>query len=501
MVSNAKTMPVALATACPPQRPRATLCLLLTATALALFALSVLAGAGKPPVVVLLAPVALATLLVFSLWPTAALVVWALGCGLVPRPLIGQEIFLYDLFTLVLLALWGVRTLYRGRLQIAGPDWAVLGVALAAAFSILINLPRMAEVGERFLRLRHFHLGFPGKPNLSAGLLWLSYLLAYLFASHLTDTPRRIRWALGAILAMALGNSLYALWRWVHSPLGFSRHNRTMGLLLDQQDQGYLCALLLSGILVALALRLVRGRQWFALAAAGVPLLLNLIFNFTRSVYIEFALSLGLLLLLTRSRRLIAILIISVLLLTLLLYAIEVDKKAGVLLTRITSRQGSGLTLRMVTWLDALRISREEGGFWGIGLGNYATYSEAVIVTQSTRMRRLASAHGMYLQILAEQGVPGLLAWAVFFGVMLRYFYRWIRRSTSPEGRALNLWLFIVLVMYLVDGVFYMGLLPPGHSHEALQVGYYVWMALGLGVAYNRHQERQILQRPAESTP
>ena len=360
--------------------------MLLTVLALALFALSVLVtnAAGKPPWMIVLVPAALATLVIFSRWPTAAVVVWALCCGLAPWPLLGREIFLYDLFTIVLLGLWAMRTLALGRLQISGPDWVVVAIALAAALSIFMNLGRIGEVGERFLRLRHFHLSFPGKPNLSAGLLWLSCLLAYLFASHLADTPRKIRWGLRALLAMALANSLYALWGWVHSPLGFSRHNRTVGLLLDPQDQGYLCALLLSGILVALALRLVRGRWWFALTAAGGVLLINLLFNFTRAVYAEFALGIGLLLLFTRSRRLIGVLLLCVLLLALLLHTIEVDKKAWVLLTRITSREGSGLTLRMVSWMDALRISREEGGFWGIGLGNYATYSEAVIVTRST---------------------------------------------------------------------------------------------------------------------
>ncbi len=449
---------------------------------------------------VLFVPVMLATLLVFFLWPTVALVVWAAGCGLTPQPVLGGEIFLYDLFTVVLFGVWLVRALARGRLGMSDVDWVVAGVALAAALSVLVNIGRIPEVAERFLRLRHFHLSFPGKPNLSASLLWLSYLLAYLFASRLADTPGKIRWVLVAVLITGLGNSLYALWQWIHSPLGFSRHNRTQGLLLEPQDQGYLCALLLSGVLVVLALRLVRGWRWLGLAAVGAMLLVNLVFNFTRAVYVEFALSIGVLLMFVPSRRLIVVLLLSAVFLALVLHAVEIDKKAWVLLSRITSPEGSGLSLRMVSWLDALRISREEGRFWGIGLGNYVAYSEAVIVTRSTLMRRLASAHGMYLQILAEQGVPGLLAWGVFFGVMLRYFYRWIRRSTTPEGRGLNLWLFIVLVMYLADGVFYMVLLPPGHSHEALQVGYYVWMLLGLGVAYNRFEERRAARLPVESS-
>lgn len=471
-----------------------------TGLALVLFFLALLAtsASGAPRWAMIMAPGGLSLLLAFFLWPTLALVVWALACGLTPRPVLGQEIFLYDLFTVILFGLWLVQTIARGRFEISGPDWAVLGVVLAALLSILMNVDRIPEVSERFLRLRHFHLSFPGKLNLSAGLLWLGYLSAYLFASRLADTPRKIRWVLGGILATALGNSLYALWRWLHSPLGFSRHNRTMGLLQDAQDQGYLSAFVLMGLLIVLVFKLVRGQKWLGLCAAGAVILLNLVFNFTRSVYAEFALGISLLLLLVRSRRLIVLLVIGGILLGFLLHTIEVDKKAFAIITRITSRQSGGLTLRMVTWLDALRISREEGGFWGIGLGNYLAYSEGIIVTQSLRMRRLSSAHGMYVQILAEQGIPGLLAWGAFFTVFLRYHLRHYRLSTDRFGRALNLWLFVVLAMYLLDGFVYMGLLPPGHSHEALQVGYYVWMALGLGVAYNRYQQRQVLKPHTE---
>jgi O-antigen ligase len=145
----------------------------------------------------------------------------------------------------------------------------------------------------------------------------------------------------------------------------------------------------------------------------------------------------------------------------------------------------------MVSWSDAVRISREHGKFWGIGLGNYAVYSDAVIFTALAHRSRLSSAHGMYLQMLAEQGIPGLLAWAGFFTYLLLYFYRHFRRSQIPAGRALNLWCFLLTAMFAVDGLMIMSLLPPGHSHEALTAGYYVWVIWGLGVAWNRMtQER-----------
>lgn len=435
---------------------------------------------------IVLFPLAVGALAVFAIWPGVALALWVFASGLVPFPLIGGELFLYDLFTLVLAGLWLLQLLRTGRMEISGPDWAVLAVAVAALLSIVMNLDRTDEVADRFFRLRHFHLEFPGKTNLSAALLWMVYLAAYFFASQLCNTPRKIFWTLIAALAMALANSLYALYFWAIDPLGFSRMNRTIGLLQDIQDQGNISAIFLLGAVVALVTGLTRGwKRWTLLGCAAI-LTLNLVFNFTRATYLETAFCFGLLFFSMRSLKALAIPVVLAALVAAVIFMVQVDKNDLVMFTDMGSKKARGISLRMVSWTDAVRISREHGNFWGIGLGNYAVYSEAVIFTAAARRTRLSSAHGMYLQILAEQGVPGLLVWMGFFAFLLVYFYRSFRRSQIPSRRALNLWCFLLTAMFTLDGLLIMSILPPGHSHEALTAGYYVWVVWGLGVAWNR---------------
>jgi len=442
--------------------------------------------AGLPQAILLVVPAALAALLIFAAWPTAALVVWTLGCGLVPLPLLGREVFLYDLFSFVLAGLWVLKVFSTGRMRFQGADWPVLIVAAAALLSVLVNLGRMSTVAERMMHEFHIRLEFLGKTNLSAGLLWSSYLLAYFFASRLADTQRKIRWTLAAVLLMALGNAVYALIRWILNPMGFSRQNRTDAFFQEAQDQGYLSALLLTGILVALALHVVKGwRRWAVFGAGGV-ILLNLVCNFTRAVYVEFALAATLLFGVLRSRQLILLAILAAILIAGVLMISNVDEQYLVMFTDIGSKKAQGLSLRVESWSDAIRIFREDGGFWGVGLGNYMVYSKVRVTMPSLRRVRLASAHGMYLQVLAEQGILGVAAWAIFFISLLAYFIRKLRGAGTPAQRGMNLWAVLILVMYLWDGVFYMVLLPPGHSHETLTAGYYVWVVLGLVEAQNR---------------
>ncbi len=448
---------------------------------------------------IVLFPLGLAVLSVFAIWPAVALALWVFASGLVPIPLVGGELFLYDLFTFVLIGLWILQLLRTGRMEIGGPDWAILIVVTAALLSIIVNLGRMDEVADRFFRLRHFHLEFPGKTNLAAGLLWMVYFAAYFIASRLCNSQRKILWTLLAALAMALANCLYGLYGWMIDPRGFSRMNRTIGLLQDIQDQGYISAIFLLGVIAALAAGLTRGWKRWALLGCAAILTLNLVFNFTRAAYLETAFCLGLLFFAMRSLKALAVPLLLAVLVAAVVLMVKVDKNDLVMFTDMGSKKAKGLSLRMVSWSDAVRISREHGQFWGIGLGNYVVYSEAVIFTAAARRTRLSSAHGMYLQLLAEQGIPGLLAWVGFFTFLLVYFYRNFLRSQIPAGRALNLWCFLLVALFAADGVLYMMLLPPGHSHEALTAGYYAWVIWGTGVAWNRLVRTRTPLPPAAS--
>lgn len=445
---------------------------------------------SAPSWVPLLFPLALAGGVAFLLFPTLGLFAWAFLCGLAFYPIIGGEIFLYDIFTAFLSIVLFIKIFTDGRFRLASPDGAVLLVIFAMLLSVIMNIHRMPEVAERFYLRRWEHLGFLGKTSLSGCALWLSYILAYFYASRLADSAGRIRGVLVALFLMAIGNSLYALWFWAQHPAGFSRVNRTMGLLQDIQDQGYLSAVFIVGLIIFFIFRVLKGYKAILAACGGSLLLLNFVFNFTRTAYAMFAVGIAVLVLLTGLRRMALLIILAGFLIIILVVFVEVDRQNIQYITDVGSRKGGGLPLRMVTWLDAVRIIREEGGFWGIGHGNYVVYSDAATYTALARRMRLSSAHSMHLQILAEQGVPGVAAWLGFYAIALGYFYRKFTSSLKPMGKALNLWVLVLLLMMLADSMIYMGLLPPPHSHEALTFGYFVWMIMGITVAWNRLEEQ-----------
>jgi O-antigen ligase len=180
--------------------------------------------------------------------------------------------------------------------------------------------------------------------------------------------------------------------------------------------------------------------------------------------------------------------LVAALVVGLIFASVQIERGALKFITEAGSRKGAGLPLRMTTWKDALRMAREDGGVFGVGIGNYQAYSEAKVTFSNLRHIRLASAHSMFLQILAEQGLPGVIAWMAFFVVLIRYFLRNLKRSEAGDNirRAINLWLLAATAMVAVDGFMYMDFLPPAYAHGSLTAGYYVWIAMGLAVAYNR---------------
>jgi len=441
-------------------------------------------------------PLAALCVAVLFLRPAVTLFLWTLLVPIMPVPLVGDDLYLYDIMTLLLGGLWVARVYARGRFDIRGMDWLVVMVVVMAAFSVWVNTHRFAEVRDLIYMRQHRWLPYPGKLSVLVASLWFPYLMAYFFSSRLADTAKKQRYLLTGLFLAALVNTGWALWNWTQNPLGFSRENRTIAFLFETQDMGYLSAIALTGVLSIIIFRVGQKRTRYILMLAGIFFFLNLVLNFTRAVYVEFAFALFLLLVITRSFRLLLTLGLFGLIAFTVLLLYGIDETFLVMFTRIGTRKAFGLYARLQSWLDAVRIFREHGGFWGVGLGNFMPYSDIMIISPSLRRWRLVSAHGMYWQLLAEQGIPGLLVWWGFFAGWLVYFYRNFRRAAKQAGKALNLWIFLVVAMFTLDGVFYMVFLPPGHSRTALTAGYLVWVLIGLGVGYNRFNKPRLL--PAE---
>lgn len=109
---------------------------------------------------------------------------------------------------------------------------------------------------------------------------------------------------------------------------------------------------------------------------------------------------------------------------------------------------------RLAHWQAALDMARND--LWtGVGFGNYeAAYPDYALVNWPAA---LGHAHNYYLNLLAETGVLGLIAYLLLWGVILGYSLQLLRRLPWPErGIALGLtscWL-ALSVHHLVDKLY-----------------------------------------------
>jgi putative inorganic carbon (HCO3(-)) transporter len=109
---------------------------------------------------------------------------------------------------------------------------------------------------------------------------------------------------------------------------------------------------------------------------------------------------------------------------------------------------------RMAHWQAALNMA-DRHPWLGIGLGNYeAAYPEYALLNWPYA---LGHAHNIYLNLLAETGVVGLVAYLAFWAAVIALTARIIRRAPYPQrGLALGLmgaWVHLS-VHHLVDKLY-----------------------------------------------
>jgi O-antigen ligase/tetratricopeptide (TPR) repeat protein len=100
--------------------------------------------------------------------------------------------------------------------------------------------------------------------------------------------------------------------------------------------------------------------------------------------------------------------------------------------------QGKALESRLPLWTRMAPLAKDFP-LWGTGLGTF-TYTEALRQHTAMDAEFIAKhAHNDYLEVLLEQGVPGLLLSLLAVGLVFRLGYRGVREGGSRAGRGLAL--------------------------------------------------------------
>lgn len=89
---------------------------------------------------------------------------------------------------------------------------------------------------------------------------------------------------------------------------------------------------------------------------------------------------------------------------------------------------------RLAHWQAAIRMA-EERPLLGVGFGNYeAAYEKFMLVNWPLA---LGHAHNYYLNLLAETGIVGLIAYLVMGAVIIRLTFRAIQKASTPIERGI----------------------------------------------------------------
>ncbi len=301
---------------------------------------------------------------------------------------------------------------------------------------------------------------------------------------------RNIRFVMAILLIAGVSQAVLGIWQFGlrgEGPEHFivlERFYRAFGTFMQPNPFGGfmgVTAALAIGTLTGLVMNLVRARrnqeqlsfgEWLWLGfviSSAILTSLGLLMSWSRGAWLGFAAAMAILVLfLPKRRRLGLVMLLSAA--TVLVISFQVDIIPQTLLTRFGTLttdlqlgdvRGEQVTIenyalveRLAHWQTGLDIAREN--LWsGVGFGNYGrAYGDFALLNWPFP---LGHAHNYYINIVAEVGVAGLLAYIVFWGAVFVQVIRILKSSDWPRrGMALGLlaaWTAIT-VHHLVDKLY-----------------------------------------------
>ena len=406
--------------------------------------------------------------LLIRLSPVEALVLFGLGAlviGTLAEPLVGLVGGLFlgllraylqaevpqvpaqigHLFVLLAVASWAARGLLHRDLRLPS-----LGGVL---------LPLLGFVGAAWLSLwSAVDLGY-GLPEFAK---WIEILLILWIVAE-RATPRRLPWLVGGILLVGLFQAGIGLYQFglrgegpEHFLIAGTDFYRAYGTFEQPNPYaGYIGVTLALGLGVFLG-QMQREDRRLSLVCLSlcllVPLAAALLASWSRGAWIGFAAAAGAMAFAWPRRTRWGVLVVAALVVgVLVLYTAGLVPQAVLIrLTdfaeglRLQDVRGVGINdanyavvERLAHWQSALEMWRYH--FWtGVGLGCYEpAYPRFALINWPIA---LGHAHNIYLNLLAETGLLGLLAYLTFWGAVFWQTWRVTRTATGlSRGLALGL--------------------------------------------------------------
>jgi O-antigen ligase len=146
-------------------------------------------------------------------------------------------------------------------------------------------------------------------------------------------------------------------------------------------------------------------------------------------------------------RKMIPVLIVSVIL-------ICASGVYGLILLRINTTSGydPAVAGRMVLWSSALNIIKDNL-LTGVGMNNFRIVKYSYGTPLMFYPGKIMSAHNVYLEIFADFGILGIIAFLWIFCSLLTHLDRTIRTTHDPTVKAIVLGLSAAMIGYLIHGL------------------------------------------------
>jgi len=353
--------------------------------------------------------------------------------------LIFSGIFLFALWPVggylaVFLSLLWVMQQGEGKklLDFFGRDWALWPVFFAFWFSLVLSIEH--------------------KISLAATLVFTLQVGLYLLVRTYLRKERCFQ-TVTLLLVTGLIVALVGIYQyffsavpnpaaWLDKDLYDNVHIRVFSTFYNPNVLGSYLVLIIALTLGSLAI--AKGEKRFFLFVVLVSAYLCLSFTFSRGAWLAMLISVFVLFFFYPKKRIILLLLLIVFLVSLPEYKSIVTRMNWELLPA-----DSSTSYRWQIWQGALKII-EKHWLFGVGLGNF---SSALSHYLPVKPFQVLHAHNSYLHILAETGVVGLGACAVFYGHTFYKAYRVYSCSANQEMANLALGILVALIGLLAHGV------------------------------------------------
>jgi O-antigen ligase len=133
---------------------------------------------------------------------------------------------------------------------------------------------------------------------------------------------------------------------------------------------------------------------------------------------------------------------------------------------------------------------------WGVGAGQFAQYRRKSLSESETQRKTTLKTHNTYLQMAAENGIPGLLLYLLFVGSTYRTIMK-VRKATMSKatrelalGYNLSGYLEMAFVLFVVEALF-----------VTMEEHVYMFILGGMAVAAERLSQAALARAPAVENP